>query len=360
MSKKPYMFEHQEWLEIANKKDWINDETNPDDLAEYSELQRPYAQPEDEDTYQGWEWTWPDIDFPDIPPIITPDPIEGDPCSEEGHCSLAKVFGPDSIQCDDCATYSHLHVWIDCGPAPYWAAFGSWFLNTNSADCTLDAGLVTATLCCPEDATGEVEVCWSGSGCYDCKKVVVDCEICCEEPTISGPTTTTKPGSVNFTVSNACPNATAACDGECTDITVALNDAGTTITATLGESACGSFRVSLTNAEGCEAFTVYSEFCRITNSGGFDIDTIEDACNPANGSCPGSICNGLLVKNCVSGKVCYQYVLYCSGVAGQCEGAPCQPPCYKSWDCTGSQKVCWHHYDTMLWNCDGSDGVCGW
>jgi len=98
MSKKPYIWGSLEYLEFSQRKDWNDPDVNPDDLAEYSELQKPYALPDGVDDYMSWEWTWPDINFPDIPPLVISDPVEGNPCDRDTVCSGAGIIGPDTLK----------------------------------------------------------------------------------------------------------------------------------------------------------------------------------------------------------------------------------------------------------------------
>jgi hypothetical protein len=362
MSKKPYIYEHLEWLEIVNRKDWNDPVLNPDDLAPYSELQRPYALPEGEDTYQGWEWSWPDTDFPDLPPLIIPDPIE-DPCSIDENCVWADIIGPDDMECGECFTWSQAHVYYGCDVAPWWAAYGKWTLEGGDNECyLLFSGPVMATVCCT-DAAGNQTLTLRYIGPLDCQgtaSIVVTCEACPEAtPVISGSNTITASDSVALTVTDACPSCLVSCTGDCTDVTVSINGAGNTITVETGASSCGTLEVNLT-CEGA-AWSPVTHPMRVTDAGGWGADTA-DSCGGA-GDC--GCCNacGLCYgpwQFCVYEATCHK-VDMCTGdppPLPPCPYGQCMPPCDPSHcggDCSDHCNRAWR---TKPWTCGGSES-CG-
>jgi hypothetical protein len=271
MSKKPYMYEHLEWLEIFSRKDWNDPTVNPDDLAEYSEFNKPYAQPDGEDTYQGWEMTWPTITYPDIPPIIKPDPIEN-PCNLEDSCTAIGIIGPDELECGDCYTYTHAHVVLSCEPQ-WWMAYGSWHFDPLSSECYLlfSPGPIMATVCCPEGKGGEFELSFSGPlDCDDSIEVSVDCLECCEEVELTGAGTVAAGASWVGTISPACPNTECEVSGNCESIGCVVNEAGSEVTVAIGGANCGTFTVTITSDGGDDdcAENVASATVTITGTGG--------------------------------------------------------------------------------------------
>jgi hypothetical protein len=271
MSKKPYRFESQEWLELSQRRDWNDSKFNPDDLAEYSEFQRPYALPEGEDNYVTWEFGWPDIDFPDIPPIIVPDPIE-DPCSMDGSCTWAKISGPATIQCGKVGSYTQIHVWLGCTVAPWWAAFGSWRLETSQPDeVQLIEGLVIARIVVSDDAEPEtVQLTYEGvDNCTDTIEVVItDCDACCDEFALTGDDTVNAGETWTGTINPACAGATCevASNSGCT-LTCNVNEAGSQATVAVGGGDCGTFTVTVTEPDGCEGDSAVKSV-RINGGGG--------------------------------------------------------------------------------------------
>jgi hypothetical protein len=369
MSKKPYIFEKKEWLEIVNRKDWNDSTLNPDDLAPYSELQRPYALPEGEDTYQGWEWTWPDIEFPDIPPIIIPDPIEN-PCSIDENCVWADIFGPDDMECGECFTWSQAHVYYGCEVAPWWAAYGAWTLEGGDGECyLLFSGPVMATVCCTDAAGNQtLELRYVGPlDCQGSQTIVVTCGVCPETaPTISGSNTMTTSDSISLTVADACTACTVSCTGDCTDVTVSKNGAGDTITVETGASSCGTIVVNL-NCAGA-AWSPVQHSIRVTDNGGWDTSTRAFYCTPSGDCAVPSKC-GLAQGNewCNDGVTCYQCDLGCVDVGGpgspggDCPDGDCYPPCSLPKcvsNCSSDSCCCRSSIvspTTYTWTCSGTD-----
>jgi hypothetical protein len=272
MSKKPYMYEHLEWLEIFSRKDWNDPTVNPDDLAEYSEFGKPYAQPDGEDTYQGWEFTWPGLPiYPDLPPIIKPDPVES-ACNLGDSCLAIGIIGGDTLECGDCYTYTHLHVILSCEPQ-WWMAFGSWTFDPGSTHCyLLFSGPIMATVCCEEVSPPGVAI-LSYEGpleCSDTKQIIVGCEECCEQMELTGLDTVAAGNPWTGTINPACPCAecevisNSGCSLGCT-----MNEAGSQVTVTPGGGDCGSFTVTVTDkcvGDECDANQVVKTV-RITGGG---------------------------------------------------------------------------------------------
>jgi hypothetical protein len=347
MSKKPYIYEHLEWLEIFQRKDWNDPTINPDDLAEYSELQRPYALPDGEDSYPAWEWTWPDLNWPDIPPIIQPDPIKS-PCSLDDDCAAVGIVGPDDMECGDCYTYTHVHVIMSCEPA-WWMAFGSWTLESETQDgkCyLLFSGPIMATVCCEDAAYGSAILTYEGPlECSDSMQIVVSCDTCCGEEgwTLTGADTVVQGNTWTGTISPACPGTTcevssnSGCSLSCN-----VNDAGSEVTVGTAGTDCGQVTVTITNpgGENCVNPTATANF-RITGGGNWDLketstDLCQSGCGGGDGSCGGAHCNaGGAIDNpapCVSEP--YKYGSGCTG------GNP--PCCMNTWtrQCKGTIAGC--------------------
>lgn len=354
MSRKPYIFEKLEWLEIASREDWINDKTNPDDLAQYSELQRPYAQPEGEDTYQGYEWTWPDINFPDIPPIVTPDPGEPSPCTIDEDCVWAGIIGPDSMECDECFTWSQAHLYYGCDIAPWWAAFGTWTLDSADDECfLLFSGPVMATVCCSSvAATQTLTLSYQGPlNCYGSVEIIVECGECCAEFTLSGASTVAPGSTWTGTISPACPGASctvisnSGCSLDCT-----VNEAGSQVTVDTDAGDCGGFTIIVTDETTGEC-TANSDsmFVKITGGVWTHDQSSSDlglrGCDT--GTCPGQGGNTAKYNDfCYSGAYKYggwevvglacegNWGYWCYGT-GECSADGSQPPCMSKSDTCG-------------------------
>jgi hypothetical protein len=384
MSKKPYMYEHLEWLEIFQRKDWNDPTVNPDDLAEYSEFGRPYAQPDGEDTYWGWEHTWPTINFPDIPPLIKPDPVES-PCNIEDSCTAIGIAGPAEMECEDCYTYTHAHVILTCEPA-WWMAFGSWTLDPQGTECyLLFSGPIMATVCCPGDSQGTISLTYEGPlECSDSIEIAVSCEGCCLDFEITGAPTVNPGSQWTGTITPACPTATCevSSNSGCT-IGCGMNDAGSEVYVTPGVDDCGGFTVTVTDQEECEDGAPSDSFgVRINNAGEpphgdwvqQDVCTIGDTheCNrPFSGTCYkhgatiNSNCTVELTKyisarqdcssnmpgqGCLTAGGCVP-----DGCPTSCGGSPCagEPPNTRPCQCSGGGQSGWFwNLTTYFWICE--------
>jgi hypothetical protein len=251
MSKKPYIYEHLEWLEIFQRKDWNDPTVNPDDLAEYSELQRPYALPDGEDSYPAWEWTWPDINFPDIPPIVKPDPVDNI-CNVEASCAGVGVIGPDEMECEDCYSFTSIHVIVAC-EISWWMALGSWEITDkafSSGDCWLRGeSIIFGTVCCDEDTFGSFTIKYNGPlECTDSKQVLVTCgDDCCEALELYGADTVSAGSMWVGTIIPPCPIAECEVisNSGCT-FSCLMNESGSLVTVMTGGGDCGAFTVTVT------------------------------------------------------------------------------------------------------------------
>lgn len=250
---KPYLNAGKEYLEQSRIADWVNDRVNPSDLAEYSEFQKPYTQDKEEDNYPDWEWTWPDWNWPPIPKVTIPDPVPN-PCSVDEDCVWAGIIGPDTLECGKCYPYTQAHLYIGCDIAPYWAAFGSWELSGGNGDCYLlfgDQTSLIATVCCDDAASAQtLSLCYNGPlNCTDCISIVVECEECCEDFTLSGNGTVNSGNTWTGTIDPACPGATCevTSNSGC-DLACEVNGTGSQVTVETGINDCGGFTVTVTDA----------------------------------------------------------------------------------------------------------------
>jgi hypothetical protein len=354
MSKKPYIYESLEgWLQITRKKSWNDPTVNPQDLAPYSEFQKPYANDKDM-SYPEWEWTWPD-DWvgPPIDDLTYPDPISH-PCSIDEDCIWAGVIGPDEMECDDCYTFTQAHLFLGCDIAPWWAAFGSWKLETSITDgeCSfLFSGPIMATVCCDEDAEGSFIITYLGP--LDCKggiEVSVSCDKepeCCEFELTGA--ASVNPGNLWVgTVTPACPGAECeVTSGSGCDLSCGINMAGSEVTVGTSGGDCGMMTVTVTDpTQDCSGSSAKS--VRIT--GGqweHEGDCLGGAVSPCNVACsPG--CGGAgqpayYYDHCFMGEYKYggfggMFEDACSGGwSSQCRHIPepeesctpsgSQPPC---------------------------------
>lgn len=388
MSKKPYIYEKQEWLEFFQRKDWNDPSVNPDDLAEYSEFQRPYDT-DDKSDYPGWEWTWPDINLPGIPPIVYPDPIES-PCSIDENCVWAGVIGPDELECDECFTYTQAHVWYGCDVAPWWAAYGSWTLETQTqgGNCyQLFTGPIMTTVCCDDVTTGSFTVIYNGPlECQGQKEVQVTCGKCCQELTLTGSDTVGQSATWTGTISPACVDVecSVTSNSGCS-LSCVLNEEGTQVTVSTGVNDCGGFTVTVTGPSSGEECPENSDSKHVRITGGtgdWRFDTTGTAlscgevaaCN-ADGNCGCGYGSAYPHASCIADNT-YRYGLNngadfdCSQNYGRSclAGSSCTctgdwPPCGAGTDCGDPGAACgggpdyctarnWHRCE---WRCSDAE-----
>jgi hypothetical protein len=340
---KPYLSD-KEYLEVYNKQTF--EEGDPRGLTEYSEFQKPYTEEED---WPEWEWTWPEMPFPSTIDLIdVPDPVPN-PCQEEdGNCGGAAILGPNVIDCPDLVLYTQAHAYVGCTVAPWWAAFGSWEIDTNGLDPELvyiaSQSPISCTVKVEEQAgTDTVRLKYSAADCDTFIDISIDCQ-CCDIFTVTG-NDTTNPGppgdtrTYTATVSPACPNATptlssnSGCEAEFTDL--AIDGDGATVTVEISENACGGFKITVTDAgEDCES-RVASKSVRINNTGqgGGWVSQGEHgaAQGCGGGSCNSTGCGEGLSQSTYDDDI---YIRYGQGVT--CDAGPLQscsgkggagPPC---------------------------------
>ena len=372
-SDKPYLAGSREYLELQRSRDWWDEDVNPNDNAEYSELQKPYALGEDDDdSYPAWEWTWPDIDLPEIPPIIRPDPVEN-PCSIDEDCVWAGIIGANEIECGDCYTYTQAHIYYGCDLAPWWAAFGSWtveFLLSSGGCEQVFTGPIMTTVCCDDDAEGTIVVTYDGP--LDCKgsfETAVTCSDCCgdEGTTLTGADNVDAGDTWTGTIDPACNgfSCRVTSNSECI-IGCSINEAGSQVTVDVPGAACGSFTVTIWDTKsGCGATA--SAIVRINDNGTWR-SCGSDSC--AQGAfCSGPWCGGDQQGPGSPSDNSHYFEVYCFG-GGTCQSGDrtcvcddgysvgvtlaayccngCQD-CVADWTAIGGQ--------VYVWECDGACGT---
>lgn len=313
---KPYLLGEMDYLKTYKIKTWEDGDPTRQDDSEYSEFQKPYHYDEDEpEDYAWWEWTWPNPTWPPIPPVTTPDVPVG-PCSVDEDCVFAKIIGSGTMQCGQCRMYSQFHYYIGCTSAPWWAAFGSWKLTGGNGDCHIQSqGPVMATVCCSSVAsTQTITLTYEGPlGCVDSMNIVVTCEECCEEFTLTGNNTVNPGATWTGTISPACPSAecSVVSNSGCT-LTCTVNGTGSQVTVTPGGSDCGSFTVTVTDASvGEECTSEATKEVRINNTGqggSWDVES------EGRHSCPGActyVCDDEFYSACIVGQ--YKWSRYGTG-----------------------------------------------
>jgi hypothetical protein len=232
-------------MEMTRAKSWEEGDVT-DGNAEYSEFQRPYMQEPGNDEYAIWEWEWPVTTPIDI--ITAPDPVPN-PCNFDDGCQWAKVIGSDEVRCGSVATYTQAHFWEGCKDTPWWAAFGSWALETDSKEIVLiSQNPVMATVSVSDDATtGDVfKIIYYGPGCTDSlEATIIDCA-CCKEFTITGDATVNPGVGWVGRIEPACPLATCEMlsNSECTPSCEVYANGSRVLVTTAG-SDCGSVTVTV-------------------------------------------------------------------------------------------------------------------
>jgi hypothetical protein len=338
MAKKPYIYESLEgWLQITRKKSWYDPVNNPGDLAPYSEFQRPYINDRDM-SYPEWEWSWPTSTWPPIDDISWPDPIDN--CSIDEDCVWAGLIGPEEMECDQCFTWSQAHLWLGCGDAPWWAAFGTWSLvekQFTTGDCKfLFQGPVMATVCCDDDAVGRFSIRYDGAlDCVGEMEVEVTCG-CCQAFSITGAETVNPGEDWTGVIDPPCPGSTcsvmmtASDDSACTS-GCAVNGSGSLVTVSAGTDDCGGIRVTVTDT--CEENSASADV-RINNTG--------------QGGAWGSGCGQWSTIFCPTAgcPVVYVYygwvraVLKCGNLGADCDPEPGCRTATGSMPCAGTE-YCW-------------------
>jgi len=311
---KPYIYNNREYGEIYRKGESFEDGLNRTGGGEYSEFAKPYkANNPYDDTYQSYEWTWPDDDWDfDFPPDSW-DPPGGDtPCDIGPECEWIKIVGPDSVDgCDREYEYS-VNLYVTGCYIPWYAGNVQW----EAAGCEIvDSFGPWCTVRFPEtEGGGTATLTATGfDGCSDTIKIEYDCLMgCCDDITISGPTTTTQPSSGNtkdlvYSLSPPCPEASVNGSGTGV-VSTTLSSSGGSVTIVIDDTACGTITLTVdppdTDEEGnaCENNTTKTYNTRVTDSGGWAgiTDHVED-CNDCCG------CMGATQKGgaCVSGGLCY-------------------------------------------------------
>jgi hypothetical protein len=251
MSKKPYIYEGLEYLEILKQKDWNDPDINPDDLLEYSEFQKPYMSDKGDNNYAGWEFSFPPFTFPDIDPVTYPDPVENI-CNIQDDCRAVGIIGPHEMDCGDCYTYSHIHVVESC-MLQWWMAYGNWYIKGDPGWCyQLFEGPIMTTICCNEDVEGVITLVYEGPlGCDAQIDITIGCGVCCEDFTLEGADTVTAGEVWTGVISPACPSlecnvvSNSGCSIGCT-----LDATGSTVTVTTDAEDCGSFTVTVSQDMG--------------------------------------------------------------------------------------------------------------
>lgn len=365
MMDKPYLAGDRDYLDMVRWKTW--EAGSDSDLTEYSEFQKPYGN--DNEDYPSWEWTWPDKDWPTIPPIDFPDPVPH-PCSIDEDCIWAGVVGPDSMECDQCFTWSQAHLWLGCEIAPWWAAFGSWEIinkEFQSGDCKmLFSGPVMATVCCDSEATGKFNIKYQGPlDCVGDMEVEVTCKDCCNDSvTLTGSDTVAAPGTWYGTISPACNGYSCVVESNSGCVLgCEMNDAGSTVTVSIPSGACGGFTVTIWDEKyGC--YATASKSVRITTGtwrlcGGFS----------AAGTCSGPWCGSGIENGPSTGDELHKYNIICWG-GGICINGDRALSCDDGWYkwiqqsvycCNGCQD-CTNNWLAMsgavwAWECTGSCGT---
>lgn len=271
------------------------------------------------------------------------------------------IHGDDTVQCGE--------AWIGQIVPSQCAALNQFAAGTEgveSDELEISGNPAGALVVTPttKSGTGTMLICNTGgvgkSFFICCVEIQVDCAVCCEAFGLSGGDTAIQGSTWKGIIDPPCPGAVCVITpgGGDTEGKYActINEAGSQASVVVDGAACAGFTVTVTEPEGCEDDSA-SMSVRITDGGGgWDDETFVEACEAEEGDCPGAVCEGFIAKYCEEGIKCYDYGFYCSGVAGQCVGSPCRPPCYSEEDC--SQTVCWSAYDTIDWSCTGDFG--GW
>lgn len=269
MSKKPYLAGGREYLEMSRVKDW--EEGDPTGgSAEYSEFQKPYKwEGDDKDNYPMWEWSWPSFpSLPEIGGITLPDiPEGGGECEFDDRCIWAIIMGPDTLDCPTSETYVSMHVWMGCSVAPWWAAFGTWELETSDPDNIFISSQTafSATVEVTSNASdGVATLTYYGPGCTATKEIIIECSGCCASFTLSGADTVAPGSTWTGTISPACPYATCSVvsNSGC-DLSCSINEAGSSVSVVTGGSDCGGFTVTVED-DGFKCTESDSKFVRIT------------------------------------------------------------------------------------------------
>ena len=369
MIDKPYLSGNRDYLKMTKIKTW--EAGAPRDLAEYSEFQKPYGDRDGEEDYPFWEWTFPVITTPTLPPITFPDPVEN-PCSIDEDCIWAGIIGPDKMECEQCFTWSQAHLYIGCDIAPWWAAFGSWTLDVSmgSGNCyKLFEGPVMATVCCDDEAEGSFVLTYEGPlNCQGSVEVEVSCDECCTDTgtTLTGADTVAQGATWTGTINPACTGFECRVQSN-SGCVLSCDISGPTVTVPVPSGACGSFTVTVSdNKQGCNANA--NKTVRITGGGSWRL------CGSFGAGifCSGPWCGGQQAGPTTGpppGSESHYYAIWCWG-GGMCTAGDRNLVCDDGWakwitlsaNCCNGCQNCTNSWTAMsgsvhVWECTGACGT---
>jgi hypothetical protein len=320
MAKKPYIYEDLEWLEIIRQKSWFDPTDNPGDILPYSEFQKPYMNEKGKHSYPEWEWSWPPIGPIDYPTF--PDPVPN-PCNFDEDCVWAGIIGPESMECEECFTWSQAHLWIGCDVAPWWAAYGSWELEPGGTECyLLFSGPVMATVCCPDEASGTFTLIYSGPlSCSGSVDVEVTCgEVtCCEAISLTGAAGVNAGSTWTGTISPACPDAICSVESNSGCVfSCGVNSTGSEVYVYTSGSDCGAFTVTVYDNTSMSCRSNSDSATVLINGGSWSYDQSSSDLGMA--GCTGCGCGGGVTNYgtyCIIGW--YKYGGF-NALGNECEG----------------------------------------
>lgn len=274
-SRRPYIYEDREWLEIHQKAEKLDVQG---DEVPLSEFDQPYRFNNlDDDNYQPYEYDYNIPPYPGPGPGPDPVPIPG-PCNAEDGCGFVTLVSvPEFVECEDEYWFRTIHEVHGCDPASFEDAFLVWSLHGPGELTPAGVGAIYKAPKNNDGATVTVCVSSIDGSCSSCRSFKIRCAACCEEFEIIG-AETVNPGTVwGGAITPPCPGATCTVtNNNGCPMTCSVNSDGTSVTVPVGAKNCGSFTVTVTEdtstpqkqEDNCPGESA-STSVRINGNGGF-------------------------------------------------------------------------------------------
>jgi hypothetical protein len=254
ITKKNYIYEDREYGDVRRRRDKV--EVQGREIPQ-SEFDQPYLKNnEEDDTYQSYEWDFPDM-LPWPPWVDYPPPGEIGPCSAKDGCGFIEIIRdyPSVIECGGSFWFRTIHEVHGCAVPP-----GAWVLVWGASAGDLDQGTVvgakwTAPECCHGDEV-VISVSSIWNDCYDEARIQIQCECCSKDMEIYGPETTNPGNTYKGDIIPACPGAKAyvSSNSNCNDrLEATITDEGDYVYVDVASDAGGSFEIQVVDQnEGCD------------------------------------------------------------------------------------------------------------
>jgi hypothetical protein len=343
-------------------------------LERHSSYKKPYYNFE---THQHGElrYSWPRFRPGDRPGGGAWVPPTGG-TGEEGYGGCAMACNGGMLDCYNggCDTITCI-----CAEAPL---YGTIVEDPTGSASILGQGSAQLQVCIEPQKTnetyGEVVVHVLDSRGYQAltRHPLVDCKECCDTFTLSGASSVNPGAEWTGTISPCCEDVERSAVVDCGSVSVSLSPDGCTVTATVGDTACGTFTVTVTqDVDGCdEQEASLGVMINNTGQGGaYEARGAGTWCYDHDYWC-GTACDVGIKNICHPGgaykatQYCYQYRLGgyfdpANQVLNGCADPPddcwpgegrtttsCAAPCDLASACGGGDVTYWT-YEVQEWTC---------